>query len=118
MKKLFLIFLCVILFCGCAKPITKHFELKQIIVGGATEGNFFLLGGHTRTDYYFTFYTKDKNGQILLRHVYYGKVKIYEDSKEAYVIYEYNYPKRKYYDYWEVHVPPNSICHKVDLELK
>jgi len=117
MKKMILFFLCIILLFGCTKPRQIRYDLVQLTVKGTAEGTFFLLGGSIGTDYYFTFYTKDNNGCILLQHVHYKQVRIYEDG-QSYAICRIDYLNQIYYKEWEIHVPKNSIYNKVDLELK
>lgn len=111
----------IFLFMVMMPPIGEIFKqkrfhrsgfIRQLTVSNATEANFFVFSGSINNEYYYVFYGQNNN-EIRLIKLYHGNVSIYEDIE----LRETPYYKRVSVQYWELHIPKNSITHKMDINL-
>lgn len=94
------------------KIFNKSGIIRQLSLNDNIEADFFIFSGSINTDYYYLFYGQN-NDEIRLIKLLHDKVSIYEDIEAG----EVPYYKQMSHYYWEIHIPKNSITHKIDVNL-
>lgn len=86
--------------------------IRQLSLNNNIEANFFVFSGSIDNSYYYVFYGQN-NDEIRLIKLHHSNVSVFEDIELG----ETPYYRRVSNNYWELHIPENTITHKIDINL-